>query len=155
MRWFVVASLVVMMGSGCEAWECGYGGPGCTDARLDGFCHAHLVVGEEREGAFVYSDDTNTNYEAVAISIEVDEPSVLEVERVSPPNENYPGEGDATFRFVAKEVGEARVVVELEYWDHPSEIVFTVHESEASFPEEVQESSMSCVTLKARELATP
>lgn len=150
MRWFVATALMVVVGSGCEEWKCGYGGPGCTEARLDGFCHAHMVVGEEREGALVYSDDTNSNYEAVATSVEVDNPAVLEVERVPPPNANYPGEGDATFRFIAREVGEARVSVELEYWDYPNEFVFTVHESEASFPEEVKELSVPCYQLKGQ-----
>lgn len=136
---FVLAALLVMLPStGCEDWECGYGGPGCSDPIVAGLCEENvLVVGQEYIAVFGYGSDTGIS-EATLVSAVSNAPTVMEATSTagSPdiPYEtgptgpfdlnNGPGNGGMTLHALAP--GKAQVAISLKNWDKPRTMSFDV-----------------------------
>lgn len=102
--------------TGCEGWECGYGGPGCGDPGLLGLCDSTLPIGQPVTATAVYFDDTGAR-PAVIVDLASAAPALLEVAR---------GEGEGEVILTALAEGEARVDLEIEGWEGARAWTFTL-----------------------------
>ncbi len=136
---FVLAALLAMLpATGCEDWECGYGGPGCSNPLVAGLCEANvLVVGQEYRVVFGYGSDTGVS-EAKLLNVVSSAPDILQViptpgspdvnldvgPRGPFDGNNGSNDGGMTLRPLAP--GKAQVTISLEYWEKTRTMSFDV-----------------------------
>ncbi len=143
---FVMATFVVALVLGaCDDFACGYGGAGCSDPIVAGFCENTLVVGQEYSAVFGYGSDTGVS-EATVLKIVSDAPSILQAGATpgSPdiPYESGPtgpfdlnnGPGDGGMSLRALSPGKANVTISLQGWETQQTMTFEVVD-EAHAPE--------------------
>jgi hypothetical protein len=135
---FAIATLVIALPLGaCRDWECGYGGPGCSDPIVAGLCENVLVIGQEYRAIFGYGSDTGLS-EATLVSVTSNAPDVLEaiptpgspdIPQATGPTgrfdlNNGPGNGGITMRPLS--TGKAQVTIALKGWDETRTMSFDI-----------------------------
>jgi hypothetical protein len=118
----IPALFVTFLLGGCgfaEAYECGYGGPGCGEPALRGLCTTDVDVGEALTLTVVYFDDTGSHPAEVLSAFSSDD-RVLSVNRLDEP-------GQIRARFLG--AGEASVDVKVEGWEEET-FMFTLRGNE-------------------------
>lgn len=111
--------LCLLMLSGCEEIECGYGGPGCGDPRLSVSC-GFLIVGEKSDVEVQYTDDVGphpaTVYAAKSLNTQV-----VEVKRLD----------SSTIEIKAISPGDGQLYLDIQGWNEPVKMPFKVVASKA------------------------
>ena len=78
--WTLALSALLALLVGCEGWECGYGGPGCSDPAIKGLCSSQVALGTNPAALVVYFDDTG-DHEAELLDATSDAPAILDIQR--------------------------------------------------------------------------
>jgi hypothetical protein len=161
--------LGAFMSQACEAFECGYGGPGCSAPLMAGQCDDVLVVGQEYIFIFGYGSDTGIS-EATVTSVQSAEPHIL-LAGATPGSPDVPyetgptgpfdlnnGAGDGGISLKPLLPGKVEVTIALQGWEQDTKLTFQiVNESNAPegfAPMTAQERLAKCIE-KATSTASP
>lgn len=93
----------IALDTSCAALDCGYGGPGCGAAELEGACGGALPLGAARDVRIVFADDTG-RHEASVRAIDAD--AAVDVTRLSM----------GRFRLVGLAAGSTSLVCQVDGW---------------------------------------
>ena len=134
----LVALLATLPATGCEDWECGYGGPGCSDPMVAGLCEGNvLVVGQEYLAVFGYGSDTGVSEARLINIVSSNSSTLLAIATPGSPDVNLEtgptgpfdgnnGSGDGGMTLLAVAPGKAEVTISLEHWDKNQVMLFDV-----------------------------
>lgn len=143
-----IASFLLLFGAflsqGCESFECGYGGAGCSAPLMAGQCDEVLVVGQEYIFIFGYGSDTGVS-EATVTSVQSAEPHIL-LASTTPGSPDVPyetgptgsfdlnnGAGDGGMSLKPLLPGKVEVTIGLQGWEQGTKLTFQIVE-EANAP---------------------
>lgn len=161
--------LCALLLQACEAFECGYGGPGCSAPLMAGQCDEVLVVGQEYIFIFGYGSDTGVS-EATVTSVQSADPPIL-LASATPGSPDVPydmgptgvfdlnnGSGDGGMTLKPLLPGKVEVTVGLKGWEQATTLTFKIVE-EANAPEgfitmTAEERLTNCID-KATSTASP
>lgn len=164
--WFVTAILLATLPhAACEDWECGYGGPGCSEPIMAGLCEDTLVLGQEYVVIFGYGSDTGVS-EATVTGVFSNMPEIMQV--IPTPGtpdvpyetgptgpfdlNNGPGDGGMTLRPVT--AGKALVTITLEGWEEKImrsfEVVDAANAPHGFMPMSATERLAKCIEMTTK-----